>query len=59
MSLCGWSALYMKWCEDDAKFKQDMIQAYAMSDLTLLNYFLGIEVSQVKEGIFKFQKKVY
>ena len=40
-------------------FKLDMMQAYEMSDLGLLNYFLGIEVSQVKEGIFKFQKKVY
>ncbi|XP_069152920.1 uncharacterized mitochondrial protein AtMg00810-like [Solanum lycopersicum] len=28
-----------------------------MSDLGLLNYFLGIEVSQVKEGIFVSQKK--
>ena len=28
-----------------------------MSDLGLLNYFLGIEVSQVKEGIFISQKK--
>jgi len=28
-----------------------------MSDLGLLNYFLGIEVSQVKEGIFIYQKK--
>jgi len=39
------------------KFKQDMMQAYEMSDLGLLNYFLGIEVSQVKEGIFISQKK--
>ena len=38
-------------------FKQDMMQAYEMSDLVLLNYFLGIEVSQVKEGIFISQKK--
>ena len=38
-------------------FKQDMMQAYEMSDLILLNYFLGIEVSQVKEGIFISQKK--
>ena len=37
-------------------FKQDMMQAYEMSDLGLLNYFLGIEVSQVKEGIFISQK---
>ena len=38
-------------------FKEDMMQAYEMSDLGLLNYFLGIEVSQVKEGIFISQKK--
>ena len=38
-------------------FKQDMVQPYKMSDLGLLNYFLGIEVSQVKEGIFISQKK--
>ena len=38
-------------------FKRDMMQAYEMSDLGLLNYFLGIEVSQVKEGIFISQKK--
>uniref|UniRef100_A0A3Q7FJT8 Reverse transcriptase Ty1/copia-type domain-containing protein n=1 Tax=Solanum lycopersicum TaxID=4081 RepID=A0A3Q7FJT8_SOLLC len=39
------------------KFKQDMMQAYEMSDLVLLNYFLGIEVSQVKERIFISQNK--
>lgn len=39
------------------KFKQDLMQAYEMSDLGLLNYFLGIEVSQVSEGIFISQKK--
>ncbi|XP_069146007.1 uncharacterized mitochondrial protein AtMg00810-like [Solanum lycopersicum] len=38
-------------------FIEDMMQAYEMSDLGLLNYFLGIEVSQVKEGIFISQKK--
>ena len=37
-------------------FKQDMMQAYEISDLGLLNYFLGIEFSQVKEGIFISQK---
>ena len=37
-------------------FKQDIMQAYEMSDLGLLNYFLGIEVSQVKEEIFVSQK---
>ena len=34
-----------------------MMQAYEMSDLGLLNYFLGIEVSQDKEDIFISQKK--
>ena len=47
--------------ENDVKmmqnFKQDMMQAYEMSDLGLLNYFLRIEVYQVKEGIFISQKK--
>ena len=38
-------------------FKEDMMQVYEMSDLGLLNYFLGIGVSQVKEGIFISQKK--
>ena len=39
------------------KFRQDMMQAYEMSDLGLLNYFLGIEVYEVKEGIFISQMK--
>ena len=39
------------------KFKQDMMQAYEMGDLGLLNYFFGIEVSQVKD--FHFSKEVY
>ena len=37
-------------------FMQDVMQIYEMSDIGLLNYFLGIEVSQVKEGIFISQK---
>ena len=39
-------------------FKQDMVQPYKMSDLGLLNYFLGIEVSQVKEGISFLQRSI-
>ena len=39
-------------------FKQDMMQAYEMSDHGLLNYFLGIEVSQVKEGIFILKRSI-
>lgn len=34
-----------------------MMQSYQMSDLGLLNYSFGIEISQVKEGIFISQKK--
>ena len=39
------------------KFKQDMMQAYEMSDLGFLHYILGIEVYHVKEGIFISEKK--
>ena len=39
------------------KFKEDMMKTFEMTDLGLMNYFLGIEVSQQKEGIFIFQKK--
>ncbi|XP_038974743.1 uncharacterized mitochondrial protein AtMg00810-like [Phoenix dactylifera] len=39
------------------EFKRDMMQAYAMSDLGLMHYFLGIEVSQTQNGIFISQKK--
>ena len=38
-------------------FKQDMMQAYEMSDLGLLNYFLGIEVSQHKSRPHVFIQK--
>ncbi|XP_068331587.1 uncharacterized mitochondrial protein AtMg00810-like [Pyrus communis] len=39
------------------QFKKDMMSTYEMSDLGLLHYFLGIEVSQTKNGIFISQKK--
>ena len=39
-------------------FKQDMMQDYEMSDLGLLNYFLVIEGSQVKEGISFLQRSI-
>ena len=39
-------------------FKQHMMQAYEMGVLRLLNYFLGIEVSQVKEGIFILKRSI-
>lgn len=39
------------------KFKKDMMSTYEMSDLGLLHYFLGIEISQTKGEIFISQKK--
>ncbi|VVA34844.1 Hypothetical predicted protein, partial [Prunus dulcis] len=39
------------------QFKKDMMSTYEMSDLGLLHYFLGIEVSQTENGIFISQKK--
>ena len=38
-------------------FKEHMMKAYEMSDLGLLHYFLGIEVTQKAEGIFVSQKR--
>ena len=38
-------------------FKSDMMKKYEMSDLGLLNYFLGIEIYQQEDGIFICQKK--
>ena len=34
------------------KFKEQMKQEFEISDLGLMNYFLGIEVYQMKKGIF-------
>lgn len=39
------------------EFKTDMMQSFKMNDLGLMHYFLGMEVSQGKEGIFICQKK--
>lgn len=39
------------------QFKKDMMSTYEMNDMGLLHYFLGIEVSQSKDGIFISQKK--
>ena len=33
------------------EFKQDMMRLFSMSDLGLLSYYLGIEVTQTKAGI--------
>ena len=38
-------------------FKGDMMMPYAMSDLGLLHYFLGIETCQNEESVFICQKK--
>ena len=40
-----------------SKFKEAMISHFAMIDLGLISYFLGIEVSQTNHGIFITQKK--
>ncbi|XP_058746540.1 uncharacterized mitochondrial protein AtMg00810-like [Vicia villosa] len=39
------------------EFKEDMVNTFEMNDLGLMSYFLGIEVSQINEGIFISQKK--
>ena len=39
------------------KFKEDMMKTFEMTDLGLMSYFLGIEVSQRNDGIFISQKK--
>ena len=39
------------------EFKEDMMKTFEMTDLGLMSYFLGIEVSQRDDGIFISQKK--
>ena len=39
------------------EFKKDMMKTFEMSDLGLMHYFLGIEISQENDGIFICQKK--
>jgi len=39
------------------EFKQYMMQAFEMSDLGLMTYFLGIEITQGKDEFFVCQKK--
>ena len=34
------------------EFKKDMMREFEMTDLGLMKYFLGIEVKQLKEGVF-------
>lgn len=39
------------------EFKEDMKKTFEMTNLGVLNYFLGVEVKQNEEGIFVSQKK--
>nr|UBX54621.1 transposon Pol polyprotein [Lupinus angustifolius] len=39
------------------EFKEDKMKTFEMTDLSLMHYFLGIEVNQKEEGIFISQKK--
>lgn len=39
------------------KFRTNKMETYAMTDLRLLKYFLGLEVKQGNEYIFVSQKK--
>jgi len=39
------------------EFKEDMMKTFEMTNLGLLSYFLGIEVSKRNDGIFISQKK--
>ena len=39
------------------EFKQAMMQAFEMSDLGLMTYFLGMEITQGKDEFFICQKK--
>ncbi|KAL8103750.1 hypothetical protein AgCh_028088 [Apium graveolens] len=39
------------------RFKEHMMKSYEMSDLGLLHYFLGVEVSQGADGIFVSQNR--
>lgn len=47
--------------EDDTRlveeFKQEMMQAFEMTDLGLVTYFLGIEIKQNENDVFICQKK--
>ncbi|KAG6433701.1 hypothetical protein SASPL_105316 [Salvia splendens] len=39
------------------EFKESMMNMFEMTDLGLLNYFLGLEIKQGEDGVFVFQKK--
>jgi len=39
------------------EFKQEMMQAFEMTNLDLVTYFLGTEIKQVENEVFACQKK--
>ena len=39
------------------EFKTAMTQEFEMTDIGLMSYYVGIEVKQLKEGIFVFQER--
>lgn len=50
--------IYMSTSQDLIEdFKSDMKNTFEMSNLGVLNYFLGLEVKQERDGIFVTQKK--
>lgn len=50
--------IYMGSCETlVAEFKLCMMKEFEMSDLGILQYFLGLQVKQVENGIFISQMK--
>ena len=50
--------LYMGSCHSIlVEFKSSMMSRFAIEDLGLLHYFLGLEVKQGEDGVFVSQKK--
>ena len=39
------------------KFKEDMMKVFEMTNLGLMHYFLGIEITKKEDGIFISQRK--
>ena len=39
------------------EFRHEMMERYEMSDMGLLRYFLGIEIHQDEDGVFRYQRK--
>ncbi|OIT39224.1 putative mitochondrial protein, partial [Nicotiana attenuata] len=49
--------IYVDQPEGFANFKQEMMQAFEMTDLGLMSYFLGMEIKQGQNEVFICQKK--